>query len=482
MMKVMDLINTSVNDLSKSKKVDSQGEKQEGNNDFSSIITSKISNNKKTEIKHNIVETSKDKLSDNKNIDKESKEELSIDEKDSDLDKVRNEDEIIKEVLDVEEADETYKIDESIMSLITLLSEFVTDDKELEVDFNIEDFNIDVTEINVNDNLGLEFTEGDILELISNSINALPEIVSNNVQVEFLKVNEFVGLISEIVNEKLPANEEVNTLLQELNKVMDTENINIEELQSLTKNLSEEILAVANENANLSNKTEVEINQKDVKFEGNDNKVNPIEDSEITEEELENGGDENQTYSKEEKILNSILKKDTNDLNFNNRFTVFNNVSNVENTNVASKIEINQQTMVKDIVQTVKYMSTEGINELIVKVNPRGLGELIITIVKDVDGMTAQIKASNKDTYSLILQNSEDLKKYLGEQNLKVENVDISLTKDATDDNSSLFGQAFKDENQEKSSGNIHFFGENLLDDKEEEFVEEQITNLNMLV
>lgn len=183
---------------------------------------------------------------------------------------------------------------------------------------------------------------------------------------------------------------------------------------------------------------------------------------------------------KEEKILKSIIKGTDN--NVVNRFTLVNSGTQINTNSVTvNQPVINQSTMAQDVIQTIKYMSTQGVDELLVKVNPRELGELVINIVKDGDMMKAQIKASSKETYALLMQNSDDLKKYLGEQNIKISHVDISLAQDTTQNRQgSFFGESGRQQSNSSSYGKDNDNSQyEEVDDVEEE---DLLANINMLV
>ena len=80
----------------------------------------------------------------------------------------------------------------------------------------------------------------------------------------------------------------------------------------------------------------------------------------------------------------------------------------------------------------------------------RELGQLIISLSKDANGMKADIEVTNKETYRLLLQNADEIKKYLGEQNIKIDEVNISLAKDTTEHKTESSLEQFFGENKHK--------------------------------
>ena len=78
-------------------------------------------------------------------------------------------------------------------------------------------------------------------------------------------------------------------------------------------------------------------------------------------------------------------------------------------------------------------MVTNNIKEMTVKINPGQLGEITIKVIEEGGVMKANIKASSKETYTLLSQQLGDIKKHLGEQNIKIQEVNISIyDEDAT--------------------------------------------------
>ena len=156
-----------------------------------------------------------------------------------------------------------------------------------------------------------------------------------------------------------------------------------------------------------------------------------------------------------------------------------NNVNKAEN--ITEVHSINRQTMAEDIVKNIKYMSNNGIKELMVRINPKELGEMVIKIIQEEGTTRAELKASSKDTYNLISQNLENIKKYLGEQNIKIQNVDISLYedttffKDQTSSNNPFKGSEEDRKNATESSRISEISTDEILEE------EEEISNINML-
>ena len=92
-------------------------------------------------------------------------------------------------------------------------------------------------------------------------------------------------------------------------------------------------------------------------------------------------------------------------------------------------------------------MSNNGLKELTVKINPGNLGEITIRLIEEDGVMKANLKANSKETTALLSQNLADIKKQLGEQNIKIADVNIELyQEDTTFFNEQGFGRQLSEE------------------------------------
>ena len=137
--------------------------------------------------------------------------------------------------------------------------------------------------------------------------------------------------------------------------------------------------------------------------------------------------------SKEDKFLNSLLD-DKKDNTVDNKINIFaSRTQNVQGQNAVQRgLTVNKATFTQDLIQDVKYMSTNNLKELTVKVNPGNLGEITIKLVQEDGLMKANLKANSKETTALLAQNLAEIKKELGDQNIKISEVNIELYNDDT--------------------------------------------------
>ncbi|MDY2728845.1 MAG: flagellar hook-length control protein FliK [Clostridium sp.] len=274
---------------------------------------------------------------------------------------------------------------------------------------------------------------------------------------------------------------------------------NAETLQSEVKENNKELITqiknLLNENEQVSNLSEVSNNDNKQIF---NNKMQNIisKNVESKEENIDvknytssdsNNSSNNFEESKDEKILKSILNdKDLSSTTINRNVTfagTFNNVNALDGLKEAAKL-VKAEHLAEDIIQSVKYMETNNIKELTVKINPRNLGELSIKVIQEDGVLKAQIKATTKEGYDLLSRNASIINKELSNQNLKIQNVNISLNNDTTFFKGSSFeGNANNFSQNEASNKNAKNNVNGVLDEDEvlEDNEAEIINNINML-
>lgn len=164
--------------------------------------------------------------------------------------------------------------------------------------------------------------------------------------------------------------------------------------------------------------------------------------------------------SKEDKFLNSLLD-DNKDNSVDNKINLFaSRTQNVQGQNtVVRGLTVNKATFTQDLIQDVKYMSTNNLKELTVKVNPGNLGEITIKLIQEDGLMKANLKANSKETTALLSQNLAEIKKELGDQSIKISEVNIELYNDDTTFfkdggfGGTLSQEQRRDENKSSSTG-----------------------------
>lgn len=347
-----------------------------------------------------------------------------------------------------------------------------------------------------------------IISLLPSIVEKLPnesinsEKVVESINNTFIKETDFVIDLGEnlIVNDKNNL-KDIQSILNEFVRVLDEDimpNLDNQVLKEDLSKLENEIEVFNNIlSSNIPNSDEKSvvglksiIKEKINAAESNSNIVvyKEIEDEvthiPVVEEEASDNGSEfsKKSFDNEEKVLNSIIN-DGEDKKVTTKFTLMSNnisSSNVEKVDVPKVI--NRANMVEDIVKSVKYMTSNNIKELVVRINPKDLGEVAIRIVQEDGIMKANLKASSKETYSILSQNLGDIKRYLGEQNIKIQQVDISLYEDTTYFKEEFQGQAFNQDRREKQPFNKEIeVNSSLIEDEFEENEVDMLSNINML-
>lgn len=161
----------------------------------------------------------------------------------------------------------------------------------------------------------------------------------------------------------------------------------------------------------------------------NDGSLNSDSNESFSAEKAKN----NSGVSKENKFLNSLLDDKDSNLNRMN-LLASKNPNNIQGQIVNSNQEtaINKATFANDLIQDVKYMTTNSIKELTVKVNPGNLGEITIKLIQEDGVMKANLKSNSKETTALLSQNLVDIKRQLNDQNIKISDINIELYQDDT--------------------------------------------------
>lgn len=159
-----------------------------------------------------------------------------------------------------------------------------------------------------------------------------------------------------------------------------------------------------------------------------------------------------------EEITTSNLDEDTlevkNNMNYEENGVFSDVISSLENRNVFTDkfenepVTVTKETAPVDIVNNIKYMSRNLIQQLTVKVYPKELGEVTIKLLSEEGIMRADIKATSKETYNLLNSNLEEIKNYLNNENIEIKEVNISLY---NEDTTYFSGQGFQEDNSENN-------------------------------
>ncbi|MCM1992651.1 flagellar hook-length control protein FliK [Oceanirhabdus seepicola] len=127
-------------------------------------------------------------------------------------------------------------------------------------------------------------------------------------------------------------------------------------------------------------------------------------------------------------VLKSLAGNEKKPIIQNNFYHKLASIKNAEPVNQPIRANYLEQ----DIVKNVKFMTVNDMKELTLKIVPKELGEISIKLIMDSGVMKAKISAVNKDTYNLIQNNSANIMEKLNENNIKIQNVEVSIYQEDT--------------------------------------------------
>lgn len=296
-------------------------------------------------------------------------------------------------------------------------------------------------------------SKDDINELLNSILNLL-----NKLGIKDESLNDDVN--SDVLKTLLEGMKEIksddNDLSTLMNKLLETlktdsakdalDNDSLSIIKNLLSNISENIKdnnskvgnSIKNLMTEISNIMESKQGDKVLSLEdilknnlsqNNDGSLNSDSNENSSAEKAEN----NNGVSKENKFLNSLLDDKDSNLNRMN-LLASKNQNNIQGQIVNSNQEtaINKATFANDLIQDVKYMTTNSIKELTIKVNPGNLGEITIKLIQEDGVMKANLKSNSKETTALLSQNLVDIKRQLNDQNIKISDINIELYQDDT--------------------------------------------------
>lgn len=379
--------------------------------------------------------------------------------------------------------DENKKVDERIDNSNSSVQKGKVENKEAETEVEEEKVTDDVSEKQlkdlldmllsfINDNNDKKVSEDDMKKVLDNFLN------NDLLKGSDLDANE----VSKI--DDLKKSSDINGTIEQLTKILKTDDtaLSKEEQDALVK-----ILNQFDSKSEIKDDTKNSIKDLLMQLTNKSSETNTkIEETLKSNLEDETPDSDNYTDNTDDEFLNKLINKN-NDLtsqninSFASRVS-FNHSSTVQNANVVNTT-VNAANLADDLIKDVKLMVTDAVKELTVKVNPGNLGQITITLTEENGVMKANLKADSKEAVQLLIQNTEEIKKQLDSQNMKIQEVNIELyQEDTTFYKQGMFNKNFHDE-QENASGNVSYEtaanGEE-SDVKEDNMAEED-NNLDLL-
>ena len=215
------------------------------------------------------------------------------------------------------------------------------------------------------------------------NIDKLKQIDLSSIENLFVDSDKFEFLKEIISDIKNSENIDLSSLdMDILEKVENLELKDIQKLDNMLQELAKSDKKEYNVNVNLSNDD----------YEGLENSASMFR-SNIFETKKDDT---------ELSTLESFL-----DVNYNSQVqNITKNDANSDVEVVKAPTVINQQMINDDVIQTIRYVRANGIEEIKVKISPRELGDMVIKLTKDTElNSKVVIELTNKDAYELVNRN-----------------------------------------------------------------------------
>lgn len=398
------------------------------------------------------------------------------------------------------------KIDENdinqLMFLITALgNELNKSIKPLIEELNTESQNL--VDLNLLEQVSGENEEVALLETLNSKdnsefINAFNEMLFNLRGNEVLGEDENFTLKEFVENKDFLGNDKFTEVIEDLDelskfledavslkndsKVDNHKVINSEQGLETLNDLINKVNSAKKSLVELSNSLKIEENKNLDNAVELDETINVVESKKMDRNKegvfgSSNGASE-EKYSeenKEERLLNKIIGKDNNE----NKFLVPNKFIEFTATSIDDvKQGIDVKTFSVDTAKNIKFMVNNSLKEMVVKVNPGNLGEVTIKLSMIGNEIKANISTASKEIYSFI--NANEIKGALGNENLKVSEVNISLYQEDTTffKNEGGFNESNRERSNKSYNNNDEFI---TLEDNSIEEVND-ISSLDIIV
>ncbi len=141
-------------------------------------------------------------------------------------------------------------------------------------------------------------------------------------------------------------------------------------------------------------------------------------------------------FSKETAILNKVINGEEKDskvtraADFMSYFE--NSVQKSGEVSSEKPIAITKSDLNNDVIKALSYMDKNGVKDLTVKIYPKELGEISISISMEQGALKAMIKATSKETVEMLALGLKDINEKLNGNNIKIQSVDIGLYEEDT--------------------------------------------------
>ncbi len=201
--------------------------------------------------------------------------------------------------------------------------------------------------------------------------------------------------------------------------------------------------------------------------------TNVIEKSSVVTgvEGNEESSSKDSKFSKETAILNKVINGEEKDskvtraADFMSYFE--NSVQKSGEVSSEKPIAITKSDVNNDVIKALSYMDKNGVKDLTVKIYPKELGEISISVSMEQGALKAMIKATSKETVEMLALGLKDINEKLNGNNIKIQSVDIGLYEEDTTyyahENSQ--GKAYENGGQRSSEKGRHGSDGNIVEE-----------------
>jgi len=188
-------------------------------------------------------------------------------------------------------------------------------------------------------------------------------------------------------------------------------------------------------------------------------------------ENNEESSSKDSKFSKETAILNKVINGEEKDskvtraVDFMSYFE--NSVQKSGEVSSEKPIAITKSDLNNDVIKALSYMDKNGIKDLTVKIYPKELGEISISVSMEQGALKAMIKATSKETVEMLALGLKDINEKLNGNNIKIQSVDIGLYEEDTTyyAHGNSQGRAFENGGQRSSEKGRHGSDGNMVEE-----------------
>lgn len=292
--------------------------------------------------------------------------------------------------------------------------------------------------------------------MMSSDNKEITDVTVGNKISNFFKTKEgnentlknIVALLTQSENE--PLGKSIESILPSLEKLLTPKELSKDSLvepvsEKPQQNALENVLSSKIREMLLSNKAKGEVNPPKAQFttqkeEAVQNsfstEVKPL--NKLFEDNKGKSGVAEKDFLKENSILDKLVEGDKADSKVSRTTNLISalgdNRFNIEMNNVSknSPIFLTKTNLNEDLIKAIKFMNANSIKDLSVKIYPKELGEVVVSVTMEQGSLKAMIKATNKDTVDLLNFGLRDLNDKLTTNNIKIESLDIGLYNEDT--------------------------------------------------